>query len=39
MSELNASEYKQFEDIKHTTDEGDEMWLARELSATLQYTE
>ncbi|MDR1061199.1 MAG: DNA damage-inducible protein D [Clostridiales bacterium] len=38
MSELNAKEYKRFEDIKHIRD-GGEYWLARELSAELDYAE
>ena len=39
MSELNAKEYKQFEDIKHVNADGGEYWIARELSVTLDYTE
>jgi DNA-damage-inducible protein D len=39
MSELNAKEYKRFEDIKHIRDDGGEYWLARELSSELDYTE
>ena len=30
---------KRFEDIKHTDDEGNEYWLARELQQVLQYTQ
>jgi len=37
MSELNAKDYKRFEDIKHRRDNGDEYWLARELSVELDY--
>ena len=39
MSDLNAKEYKQFEDIKHTTDEGVEFWCARELAPVLEYAQ
>jgi DNA-damage-inducible protein D len=39
MSELNAKEYKRFEDIKHIRGDGGEYWFARELSAELDYTE
>lgn len=39
MATLIAAEYKQFEDIKHTDDNGVEFWHARELSPTLEYTE
>ena len=39
MSELIAKEYKRFEDTKHVNDNGGEYWLARELCATLDYTE
>jgi DNA-damage-inducible protein D len=39
MSELNAKEYKRFEDIKHIRDDGGEYWLARELSAELDYSQ
>lgn len=37
MSDLKAKEYKQFEDIKHATDEGMEFWYARELAPVLEY--
>ncbi|MEG1301789.1 MAG: DNA damage-inducible protein D, partial [Erysipelotrichaceae bacterium] len=37
MATLNAKEYKQFEDIKHTDENGVEFWYARELSLTLDY--
>lgn len=37
MANLNAKEYKRFEDIKHTTDEGMEFWYARELAPVLEY--
>ena len=39
MSELKAHEYKQFEDIRHLNANGNEYWLARELSLTLDYSE
>ena len=39
MGELNVKEYKRFEDIKHVNPDGGEYWLARELSATLDYME
>ncbi len=37
MGELNAKEYKRFEDIKRTDDNGTEYWLARELAPVLDY--
>ena len=37
MSKLNAKEYNTFENIKHTTENGEEFWHARELSTILQY--
>ena len=39
MADLQAKEYKNFEDIKHLSDDGTEYWLARELSEVLQYTQ
>ena len=39
MANLNAKEYKRFEDIKHTTDTGMEFWYARELCSVLEYAE
>ena len=39
MSNLNAKEYKCFEDIKRTRDDGTEYWMARELAPILEYTE
>lgn len=39
MAELKAIEYQRFEDIKHTTEDGGEYWLARELHPVLEYTE
>jgi DNA-damage-inducible protein D len=39
MSELNAKEYKCFEDIKRIRDDGSEYWLARELALALDYAE
>ena len=38
MATLIATEYKQFEDIKHTDENGIEFWYARELSPVLDYT-
>lgn len=38
MATLIAIEYKQFEDIKHTDENGIEFWYARELSPVLDYT-
>ena len=37
MSDLQAKEYKSFEDIKRTKEDGTEYWYARELSEVLQY--
>ena len=37
MMELNAGEYKQFEDIKSVRADGGEYWPARELAHALQY--
>ena len=37
MSNLQAKEYKSFEEIKRTKEEGTEFWYARELSEVLQY--
>ena len=37
MSNLQAEEYKSFEEIKKTKENGTEYWSARELSAVLQY--
>lgn len=39
MGNLKAKEYKQFDDIKHTTDEGVEFWYARELAPVLEYAQ
>ncbi len=39
MSNLKASEYKPFEEIKHISDEGMEFWFARELSLVLDYVQ
>jgi DNA-damage-inducible protein D len=39
VSNLNAKEYKTFEDIKHVDDGGTESWHARELAEVLQYKE
>jgi len=38
LATLIATEYKQFEDIKHTDENGIEFWYARELSPVLDYT-
>jgi len=37
MSDINAKEYKGFEDIKHRDKNGEEYWLARELAPVLEY--
>lgn len=37
MSDLQAEEYKSFEEIKKVRDNGAEYWNARELSDVLQY--
>lgn len=37
MSDLQAKEYKSFEDIKRIKEDGAEYWYARELSEVLQY--
>ena len=37
MSNLQAKEYKSFEEIKRTREDGTEYWNARELSEVLQY--
>ena len=37
MSNLNAEEYKGFEEIKKTREDGTEYWNARELSIVLEY--
>ena len=37
MSDLIASEYKCFEDIKRTRLDGSEYWCARELAPVLDY--
>ncbi len=37
MANLQAEEYRRFEDIKHTTDDGVEFWYARELAPVLEY--
>ncbi len=37
MSTLIAKEYKRFEDIKHTKEDGTEYWSARELGPALDY--
>ena len=37
MSNLIAKEYQGFEQIKHTDENGNEYWLARELAPVLEY--
>ena len=37
MSNLNAKEYKLFEDMKIVRDNGNEFWSARELASVLDY--
>lgn len=37
MSNLQAEEYKNFEEIKKIREDGTEYWNARELSEVLQY--
>lgn len=37
LSNLQAKEYKSFEKIKRTKEDGCEFWYARELSEVLQY--
>lgn len=39
MSDLNAIEYKRFEDIKHIREDGSEYWSARELGPALDYAQ
>lgn len=39
MSNLQAEEYKGFEQIKRRREDGTEYWSARELSEVLQYRE
>lgn len=39
MSNLQAEEYKSFEQIKRRREDGTEYWSARELSEVLQYRE
>lgn len=38
MGTLIAKEYKRFEDIKHTKEDGTEYWSARELALALDYS-
>ena len=37
MADLKAEEYKSFESIKHSREDGTEFWLARELAPVLDY--
>lgn len=37
MSNLNAKEYKRFENIKKVRDDGSEYWSARDLAPVLEY--
>ena len=39
MSNLQAEEYKNFEEIKKIREDGTEYWNARELSEVLQYVQ
>ncbi len=39
MAKLKVQEYVVFEDIKHTSENGEEFWLARELQVALGYAE
>lgn len=39
MPDLQAPEYQNFESIKHIDEDGNEYWMARELSSVLQYSE
>ena len=39
MSNLNSSDYKPFETIKHFSDDGTEFWYARELAEVLEYVQ
>lgn len=39
MSDLHTREYRRFENIKHTGDDGIDYWLARELAPVLNYTQ
>lgn len=39
MSKLIADEYKTFESIKRTDENGEEYWFARELAIVLQYVQ
>ena len=39
MGDINAKEYKGFENIKRRDENGEEYWLARELAPVLEYAE
>lgn len=39
MSNLQAKEYKSFEEIKHISEDGYEFWYARELATVLEYVQ
>lgn len=39
MSKLEAEEYRSFENIRRTKEDGTEYWSARELSEVLEYTQ
>jgi DNA-damage-inducible protein D len=39
MSNLNATEYTAFEEIKHVSVDGTEFWYARELAEVLKYVQ
>jgi DNA-damage-inducible protein D len=38
MKEIKAPEYRQFEEIKHSGENGEEYWSARELAPVLDYS-
>ena len=35
--DITTASHRTFEEIKHTVDDGNEYWLARELGLTLEY--
>ena len=39
MSDLHATDYKPFEEIKHLSNDGAEFWYARELAEVLEYVQ
>ena len=36
-NDISTDPHRTFEEIKHTDDEGNEYWLARELAPILEY--